>query len=121
MWLWNTDLHYELKKKRVQALYESPLVETTVLCVDEKGPIAAKAYGGRHWAAKREVVARQQTIKGKVKLFGAYNPHTKELLGRTAERKDTGAFLSFLTVLEEEIPGEKQVIWMIFVPIMPRR
>ncbi|MFQ6125084.1 MAG: IS630 family transposase [Candidatus Heimdallarchaeota archaeon] len=109
-WLWISDPHYEVKKQQVLALYKTPTEDVMVLYVDEKGSIAAKTYGGRNWAAKKEVVARNQKIKGKVMLFGAYNPHTKELLGRTAERKDAEAFLAFLAAFEKEISGKKQVI-----------
>lgn len=48
-----------------------------LLFQDEKGPIAAKTYGGTSWCSTQAKIERAQKIKGILNVFGVYD-HTND-------------------------------------------
>ena len=44
-----------------------------LLYVDEKGPIAAKTYGGSSWSSVQVKIEKAQKTKGILNVFGAYD------------------------------------------------
>ncbi|MDR4510501.1 MAG: hypothetical protein MRJ93_02205 [Nitrososphaeraceae archaeon] len=40
---------------------------------DEKGPIAAKTYGGTSWCSTQVKIEKEQKIKGILNTFGVYD------------------------------------------------
>ncbi len=85
-----------LLKKRVLELYNNPAHNTVVLCLDEKGPVAAKEYGGTKWCGDVPEIDIRQKTKGLVCCFGAYDPHRKELFVKTYEKKTSNEFIDFV-------------------------
>jgi hypothetical protein len=48
-----------------------------LLYEDEKGPIAAKTYGGTSWSSVQSKVEKAQKTKGILNVFGVYD-HTND-------------------------------------------
>lgn len=77
------------------------------MCLDEKGPLAAKEYGGRKWCGDvPELDARQRTY-GLVLCFGAYNVHDDEIFIQCYERKTSKEFIDFIAKVRKRWPYVK--------------
>ncbi len=82
-------------KGRIVGLYTAPPPDSTVICLDERGPVAAHrphyrsdyARGGYCWA------------------YGALNHRSGEVFVETASRRDTASWLRFLDGLEAFAPA----------------
>lgn len=83
-------------KKRVLSLYEKPPESGIVLCLDEKGPMAAKEYGGRKWCGNVPELDVRQKTHGVVNCFGAYNVHKDEIFIKCYDRKTSRDFIDFI-------------------------
>ena len=63
--------------------------KSILLYQDEKGPIAAKTYGGTSWSKVQSRVERAQKIKGILNVFGVYD-HTNDQIHTHSYRNKTG-------------------------------
>lgn len=85
-----------------------------MICVDEKGPVAAKMYPPRgRWAdgSHRPHYQPDYGRRGHLWLFGALKPHTGEGYLYEGERRDSDTFIEFMDEVERWIPeGEVQVV-----------
>ena len=92
-------------------LYEKePGEDSVVLCMDEKGPISAKKYGGYKWCKEREKVETNQKTKGRINLFAAYNPHKGEVpVISFSERKKKEDVCSFLKKIKKKFKRKEKV------------
>jgi putative transposase len=72
--------------------------------------VAAKAYGGRSWAKEALEVPVNQKTRGRLVVFGAYNPHRDELILTCKERGRHRQFLEFLEELEARLEGRLYLI-----------
>ncbi|WP_339373156.1 helix-turn-helix domain-containing protein, partial [Paenibacillus elgii] len=52
-WKESTDPEFEVKKKRIESLYEAPPTDGRVICVDEFGPLSLQPYRGKGWFQQR--------------------------------------------------------------------
>ena len=83
-----------------------------MLYQDEKGPIAAKTYGGISWSKVKSKVERAQKIKGILNVFGVYD-HTNDQMYTHSYRNKTGKqFLDFIKRIDRKYNLEiKQIFW----------
>ena len=73
-----------------------------MLYQDEKGPIAAKTYGGISWSSVQSKVERAQKIKGILNVFGVYD-HTNDQMYTHSYRNKTGKqFLDFIKRIDRK-------------------
>jgi transposase len=85
-----------------------------VICVDEKGPVAAKLYPPRgQWADARHRPHYQPDYgrRGYIWLFGALVPHTGEGLLYYGDRRDSRNFCAFMDRVARWAPeGDVHVV-----------
>jgi hypothetical protein len=85
-----------------------------VICVDEKGPVAAKLYPAQgQWAeaSHRPHYQPDYGRSGYLWLFGALNPHTGQGYLYQGDRRDSQNFTAFMDEVAQWIPeGEVQVV-----------
>jgi hypothetical protein len=78
-----------------------------VICVDEKGPVAAKLYPPKgQWASAfhRPHYPPDHGRRGYIWLFGALKPHTGEGFLFYGDRRDSINFTTFMDQVEQWIP-----------------
>jgi transposase len=79
-----------------------------VICVDEKGTVAARLYPARGQWAEAEHRPHYQPDHGRrgyLWLFGALNPHTGEGFLFYGERRDSQNFIAFMDQVDRWVPG----------------
>jgi hypothetical protein len=95
-------------------LYTTPPEGSTVICVDEKGPVAAKLYPAKgQWAetGHRPHYQPDHGRRGYIWLFGALNPHTGEGFLYYGRRRDSASFTAFMDPVDRWLPeGEIHVV-----------
>ena len=74
-----------------------------LLYEDEKGPIAAKTYGGTSWSSVQSKVSKAQKISGLLNLFGVYD-YTIIIRCEHGYRKKTEGkqFLDFINRIDQQ-------------------
>src|SRR5215469_4080216 len=95
------------KKGAIVQLYTQPPPGSTVSCLDELGPIAARRYPpGRSWSddAHRPHFRPSYARHGYRWAFGALAHRTGAVLVETTATRDTAAWLHFLDGLEAFTP-----------------
>jgi transposase len=92
---------------RIQRLLKKP--NCIVLFEDEKR-IVAKRYGGYEWCLSQAIVRRNQKIKGRAIIFGAYNPHSKKIYRKYFDRITKENFKRFLDHLNKIFNEELYLI-----------
>lgn len=88
-------------------LYTHPPEGSTVICVDEKGPVAAKLYPARgQWAESSHRPHYQPDYgrRGYLWLYGALNPHTGQGYLYQGEHRDSRNFTAFMDEVAQWIP-----------------
>ena len=84
-----------------------------MLYQDEKGPIAAKTYGGTSWSKVQSRVERAQKIKGILNVFGVYD-HTNDQIHTHSYRNKTGKqFLDFIKRINRKYASEIKQIFLV--------
>lgn len=81
-----------------------------MICVDEKGPVAAKLYPARgQWAeaSHRPHYQPDHGRRGYIWLFGALHPHTGEGLLYYGRRRDSASFTAFMDQVDRWLPEEE--------------
>ena len=94
------------------SLYKHPPIDTRVICVDEMGPVSAKTYPVSRWseAGHRPQVEADYGRRGKVWVFGAFEPQTGTALTTCAPRRDSHHFLRFLDTLLQQWPHQELIL-----------
>jgi hypothetical protein len=79
-------------------MYKTPPDDSSVLCVDEMGPVSAKTYLAPRFtsAGHRPRVEVDYGRRGKLWVFGAFEPRTGLSLTTCAPRRDSLHFTLFL-------------------------
>lgn len=88
-------------------LYTDPPADSTVICLDERGPVAARAYPpGGAWSADahRPHYRPDYARDGYCWAYGALKHRTGEVFLETAATRDTASWLHFLDGLEAFAP-----------------
>ena len=75
------------EKKRIEELgYKLP-VDSVLFYEDEKGPVAAKTYGGTSWSSTQSRVSKAQKTKGILNVFGVYDHTNNQMWTHTPTNK----------------------------------
>ena len=86
-----------LWKKYIEHLrYNTPLPNSVLLYVDEKGPITAKTHGGTSWSSTQVKVEKAQKINGFLNMFGAYDYTNDKIHVQCYRNKTAKQFIDFL-------------------------
>ena len=87
-------------------LYKAPPRDTHVICLDELGPVSAKTYLARRPAPHhhRPRAEADYGRRGKVWVFGAFEPHTGLVLTQCAPRRDSTHFVALLESVVQQWP-----------------
>src|SRR5581483_1372816 len=87
-----------LKKGAIISLYQTPPVNTHVLCLDELGPFSMKTYLTSRWSPHgyHPHVVPDYGRRGKLWTFGAFEPASGDVLTTTALARRTDDFRVFL-------------------------
>lgn len=70
--------------------------ESVVLFQDEKGPIAAKTYGGPSWSSVQSKIERAQRIKGILNVLGIYDHTNDKMFTHCYKKRNSHQFLDFI-------------------------
>jgi transposase len=88
-------------------------VDSVLLYEDEKGPVAAKTYGGSSWSSIQSKVSKAQKIKGILNVFGVYD-HTNNKMWTHSYRKKTGKqFLDFIKRVDQKYDDSIKQIFLV--------
>jgi hypothetical protein len=101
------------KKGAIVRLYTAPPAGSTVLCLDEFGPVAARSYPGPSWspAEHRPHFKPDYSRHGYRWAYGALAHRTGAAHIETADRRNTATWTRFLDGLAGLIPeGEVYLI-----------
>lgn len=71
-----------------------------LLFQDEKGPIAAKTYGGTSWCSTQAKIERAQKIKGILNVFGVYDHTNDRMITHCYKNKKSKQFMDFIERVE---------------------
>lgn len=87
-------------------LYQAPPAQTHVLCLDEMGPVSAKTYPAPRWSPSgdRPRVEADYGRRGKVWVFGAFEPAEGFALTHSAPSRASVHFVAFLDQVVEAWP-----------------
>lgn len=86
-----------------------------VLFLDEKGPVSATRYGGYCWSSQIQSFDIRQQIHGKIHLFGAYDPRTRQIRLISMDGKNSGEFCDAFSRMWIELDQQR---WKLIVIIM---
>ena len=67
-----------------------------MLYQDEKGPVAAKTYGGPSWCSTQSKIEKAQKIKGILNTFGVYDYTNDQMYTHCYKNKTSDQFLDFI-------------------------
>ena len=91
-------------------LYQSPPAATHVLCLDEMGPVSAKTYPAPRWLDQRPYVEADYGRRGKVWVFGAFEPATGQALTCCGPCRDTNNFIRLLDAVVATWPQGELIL-----------
>ena len=79
-------------------LYKTPPPDTHVLCLDELGPLSVKTYLTSRWSpeGKRPQVTPDYGRRGKLWVWGGFEPASGDVVTTTSFSRRTADFLTFL-------------------------
>ncbi|MGD9533493.1 MAG: IS630 family transposase [Candidatus Nitrosocosmicus sp.] len=84
--------------------------DSVILYQDEKGPIAAKTYGGPSWSSTQSKINKGQKTNGILNVFGVYDYTNNQMLTHSYKRKTSKQFLDFVKRVDQKYnSGVKQI------------
>jgi len=84
-----------------------------LLYQDEKGPIAAKTYGGLSWSQVQSRIEKAQKIKCLLNVFGVYD-HTNDQMHTHCYKSKTGRqFLDFINMVDRKYSTDIKQIFLV--------
>jgi transposase len=114
LWLHSSDPDFAVKVRAVCALYTSPPLGATVLCIDEKPGMQSLEYVyPTHYSRAEEKVRREYEYRrhGTSTLIAAFNVRTGEVFGRCRRRTARG-LIAFMEALAKQYPtGPVHIVW----------
>ena len=84
-----------------------------MLYQDEKGPIAAKTYGGTSWSQVQSKVERAQKINGILNIFGGYDYTNDQMYTHSYKNKTGKQFLDFIKRIDRKYDSEIKQIFLV--------
>ena len=87
--------------------------ESVVLFQDEKGPIAAKTYGGPSWCSVQSKIERAQKIKGILNVLGIYDHTNDKMFTHCYKKRNSHQFLDFIRRVDSSFDCSIKRIFLI--------
>ena len=89
-------------------------VDSVLFYEDEKGPVAAKTYGGTSWSSIQSKVSKAQKIKGLLNVFGIYDHTNNQMWTHSYKQKTEGKqFLDFIKRVDQKYDSNVKQIFLI--------
>jgi len=88
-------------------------VDSILLYEDEKGPLAAKTYGGTSWSSTQSKVSKAQKIKGILNVFGAHDHTNNQMWTHSYKQKTGKQFLDFIKRVDQKYDSNIKQIFLI--------
>ncbi len=108
------DKEYHLKKRGLKIRYGRSLPSDSILLYEyEKGPIAAKTYGGTSWSSVQSKVSKAQKINGLLNVFGVYDYTNNQMWTHSYKRKTGKQFLDFIKRVDQKYDCSIKQIFLI--------
>jgi len=80
---------------------------------DEKGPIAAKTYGGTSWCSTQVKIEKAQKIKGILNTFGVYDYTNDQIYTHCYRNKTSGQFIDFIKRVDSKYDSNIKKIFVV--------
>jgi transposase len=80
---------------------------------DEKGPVAAKTYGGSSWSSVQTKVPRDQKVKGLLNVFGVYDHTNDRMFTHCYREKKSGQFIDFIERVDSLYDSSVKQIFLV--------
>jgi transposase len=80
---------------------------------DEKGPTAAKTYGGPSWCSTQTRVEKAQKIKGILNTFGVYDYTNDQMYTHCYKNKTSDQFLDFIRRVDSRYDSSIKTIFVV--------
>jgi len=84
-----------------------------LLYEDEKGPTAAKTYGGPSWCSTQAKVEKAQKIKGILNVFGVYDHTNDTMFTHCYKNKTSDQFIDFLRRIDSRYDSSIKTIFVV--------
>jgi DDE superfamily endonuclease len=84
------------EKKRTEELRYNITTDSILLYEDEKGPVAAKTYGGTSWSSVQSKASKAQKINGLLNVLGVCDHTNNQMWTHGYQRKTGTQFLDFI-------------------------
>jgi transposase len=118
-WKTSNDPDFTEKKNAILDLYDHPVSDGRVICVDEFGPLNLQPRPGRGWFPRQRPSRLRATYHrygGVRHMFGALDLASGQMLYRFRDRKRWQEFLDFLRQLRRRFAGKLYVVCDNFSP-----
>ena len=80
---------------------------------DEKGPIAAKTYGGPSWCSTQSKIEKAQKIKGILNTFGVYDYTNDQMYTHCYRNKTSDQFIDFIKRVDSRYDSSIKTIFVV--------
>jgi transposase len=88
--------------------------DSILLYEDEKGPIAAKTYGGTSWSSTQSKVSKAQKINGLLNVFGVYDyTNNNQMWTHGYKNKKGKQFLDFIDRVDQKYGSDIKQIFLV--------
>ncbi len=86
-----------------------PPPRTRVICIDELGPLAVKTYPGEEWhlGTNRATFAPDYGRRGKLWVYGAFEPASGQAAILTASGRDSASHIQLMEKVMIEFPADR--------------
>jgi hypothetical protein len=84
-----------------------------LLYEDEKGPIAAKTYGGTSWSSVQSKVEKAQKTKGILNVFGVYDHTNDKMFIHCYKKRNGDQFLDFIRRVDRKYDSTIKQIFLV--------
>lgn len=84
-----------------------------MLYEDEKGPIAAKTYGGTSWSSVQSKVEKAQKTRGILNVFGVYDHTNDKMFIHCYKKRNGDQFLDFIRRVDRKYDSTIKQIFLV--------
>lgn len=84
-----------------------------MLYQDEKGPIAAKTYGGTSWCSIQSKIEKAQKVKGILNTFGVYDHTNDTMYTHCYKNKTSEQFIDFIRRINSKYNSSIKTIFVV--------
>ena len=80
---------------------------------EEKGPIAAKTYGGPSWCSTQSKIEKAQKVKGILNTFGVYDHTNDTMYTHCYKNKTSEQFIDFIRRVDSRYNSSIKKIFVV--------